>query len=520
LLAVAIAVMGAGRGWAQTFSGAVALTDNHPSEAVVLQPMAHADPAAPLKMEVTLGLRNRAALDQLLQDQHNPASPRYHQWLTSAQFAARFGPSQRLDAQGFKVIATSLAQRYVRFSGAVADAERAFGTNIMAFGDGTAYSNITDPAIPARFSGVISRIAGLDNFMHTVAGSYGPAMLETTAAESAWTVGPLALLDSGPALSLPESGRVKPAPGVIVGGVGPAFGPSDFRSFYDEDPLISAGITGAGGDCLAIVGDSNYTAGAVSLFNSTFSLPASSITTVLVNSVNPGLNANQDEALLNLEWSHAVAPGAPNRFYLGNDATASPNGPIVDAVARAVSDNACGVISVSFALCGGSAAFFMGVVSPIYTQAAMQGQSIFVSSGDWGAAGLIFDGTHCVVATSRHVNDLGSDPNVTQVGGTGFNPNFAFGNNVGHVAESVWNDSAGSGGATGGGVSPTYAKPSYQKGPGVPSDGQRDVPDVALIASPNNPGSFWGGTSSGSPQSNAASAGPASRRPPGRELPN
>ncbi len=406
---LAIAVLGAGRAWAQTFSGAVALTDNHPSEAVTLQPVAHADPAAPLKMEVTLGLRNRAALDQLLQDQHNPASPRYHQWLTSAQFAARFGPSQLdldavaqwLDAQGFKVTATSLAQRYVRFSGAVAGAERAFGTNIMAFGDGTAYSNITDPAIPARFSGVISRIGGLDNFLHTVAASHWPSMRQTTAAQSVWTAGPLAWLDSGPGLSLPESGALKPLPGVIVGGVGPAFGPFDFRSFYNEDSLISAGITGAGGDCLAIVGDSNYTAGAVSLFNSTFSLPASSITTVLVDSVSPGLNADQDEALLDLEWSHAVAPGAPNRFYLGNDATASPNGSIVDAIARAVSDNACGAISVSFSLCGSSAAFFLGVVSPIYTQAAMQGQSIFVSSGDWGAAGLILDGTHNVWSRLR-----------------------------------------------------------------------------------------------------------------------
>ncbi len=112
-----------------------------------------------------------------------------------------------------------------------------------------------------------------------------------------------------------------------------------------------------------------------------------------------------------------------------------------------------------------------------------------------------------MVATSAHVNDLGSDPNVTQVGGTGFNPTFdAFGNNAGHVAESVWNDSAG-GGATGGGVSAIYAKPSYQQGPGVPSGGQRDLPDVALIASPNNPGSFWGGTSSGLPTSKCCIGG-------------
>jgi subtilase family serine protease len=301
LLAVYIAVVAAGSGRAQNLSGTVALSGNHPNEAVNLPPLAHADPAAPLKMEATLALRNGAALDQLLKDQQNPASPRYHQWLTSAEFTARFGPSQRdldavaqwLDAQGFTVTSTSLAQRYVRVSGSVADAEHAFSTNIMAFGDGTAYSNVTDPAIPARFSGVIGRIGGLDNFLHTVAASQSPAMLQTTAA-SAWNAAPLALLESGPALPLPESGAVEPVPGVIVGGVGPAFGPSDFRSFYNENHLISTGVSGAGGDCLAIVGTSNYTAGAVSLFNSTFSLPASSITTVMVDGSDPGLTGAQD----------------------------------------------------------------------------------------------------------------------------------------------------------------------------------------------------------------------------------
>ncbi|HEY2108124.1 MAG TPA: S53 family peptidase, partial [Candidatus Binataceae bacterium] len=495
----AIIVAAAGGGWTQTWSGTVVLTGNHPGEAVNLAPVAHADAAAQLNMEATLALRNRTALDQLLRDQQDPASPRYQQWLTPAQFTARFGPARQdvdavaqwLGAQGFTVSSTSPAQRYVRFSGTVANAERAFNTTIMAFGNGSAYSNVTDPAIPARFGGVISRIGGLDNFLHAVAASQSPATAPTAARESASIADALALLDSGPALSLPD---------VVAGGFGPAFGPSDLRSFYNEIPLIAGGVNGAGGDCLAIVGTSDYTPGAVNLFDRTFALPASSITTVVVDGANPGINGVQDESLLDLEWSHAMAPGAPSRFYLGNGATASPNGSVVDAIARAVSDNACGVISVSFSLCGGSAAFFLNVVTPIYQQAAAHGQSIFISSGDWGAAGLILDGTACAVATTRTVNELGSDPNVTEVGGTAFNPNFdAFGNDLGHVAESAWNDSAIGGRATGGGVSAFYPKPGYQTGPGVPRDGRRDVPDVALIASPNNPGSFWGSTSSGAP---------------------
>jgi len=123
----------------------------------MLSPVTHADPTAQLDMEVTLRLCNRAALDQLLQDQQNPASPRYHQMAhLGAVHTCASGPrsatfdavAQWLNAQGFKVSATSLAQRYVRFSGAISDAERAFAATIITFGDGTAYSNIC-PAISA-----------------------------------------------------------------------------------------------------------------------------------------------------------------------------------------------------------------------------------------------------------------------------------------------------------------------------------------------------------------------------------
>jgi hypothetical protein len=484
----------------------VVLAGNHPVRMASLRPAAHADPAAHLNLQITLAVRNRDQLDQLLLDQQNPASPRYHHWLTPAQFAARFGRSpqdldalvQWLTAQAFTVNAASLTQRSVRFTGAVADAERAFGTNIMVFGDGRSYSNITDPAIPARFGGMISAIGGLDNFLHSVAVSQHYANNpEPVTSEIA---GRLALLDS--VAPIPGS-RIGSNPGVTVGGT-TAFGPADFHTFYDENPLLAGGVNGAGGDCIAIVGDSDYTSGAVSLFNSEFGLPASSITTVLVNGSNPGINGDELESLLDLEWSHAAAPGAPTRFYLGNPNSSSANGPIVDAIQSAVNQNVCGTISVSFGLCGGSASFFTGTLSGIYAQAAAQGQSVIISAGDWGAAGLAFDpsSNSCVTATSRNVNEMASDPNVTQIGGTKFDPTYdASGNDVGSVAEAAWDDefTDPGGGATGGGVSAFYTKPAYQKGAGVPADGMRDVPDVALIASDFHPGVFVGMDNGGSP---------------------
>jgi hypothetical protein len=84
---------------------------------------------------------------------------------------------------------------------------------------------------------------------------------------------------------------------------------------------------------------------------------------------------------------------------------------------------------------------------------------------------------------------MSASPNAVSVGGTQFNPNYdAKGNDVGFVAESVWNDGSG---ATGGGVSKVFPQPSFQQNsPGVLSGAFRLVPDVAMIASPNSPGVF------------------------------
>jgi subtilase family serine protease len=466
-------------------SSSVTLPGNHPVEAAAAYAVAHANAITQLDMHVTLGLRNQEQLNQLLQDQQNPSSPRYHQWLTPRQFTARFGPAQQdvdaveqwLSAQGFKVTASSLADRYVRFGATAADAERAFGTDIMLFGDGSAYANISDPVIPARFKGVIVGIGGMDNFRHSIAG-----VRQVTSPPASATV-------SDSSLPLSNGLRLLQSPDVIADGMGPAFGPTDVYSFYDQTSPLSGGPTGAG-DCQAIVGDSDYTASAVELFNSTFGLPTSNITTVLADGTNPGIGADELETLVDLEWSHSIAPGPDTRYYLGDDNN-NVNGAIVDAIQSAVDEKLCGVISVSFGLCGASAGFYTSVVSPIYAQAASQGQSIFISSGDEGAAGLVLNAemTACVPGTTRNVNELGSDPNVTQVGGTFFTPNYnSDGDNVGNVAETAWNAVySGTQDATGGGQSAVYLKPSYQKGLGVPDDGVRDVPDVALVAALSGP---------------------------------
>jgi hypothetical protein len=156
----------------------------------------------------------------------------------------------------------------------------------------------------------------------------------------------------------------------------------------------------------------------------------------------------------------------------------------------------------------------------LWQQAAAQGITVLVSSGDSGAAGC--DSPSASSATGgASVNGLCSTPYSTCVGGTQFadaaNPSVYwsatnagnFSSALGYIPEAVWNSSGPGLGlwAGGGGASAVYAKPSWQSAPGVPADGHRDVPDVSLNASTHDGylvafnGQFYvfGGTSASAP---------------------
>ncbi len=467
-------------------SSALAQTDvvvarNHPKLAETMISSGRLEASRTLSMSVTLALSNRDQLEQLLADQQNPASPEYHHFLTPEEFAARFGPTdfdavrEWLTAEGFTVTATNTGTRVIQFTGTVAQAQHTFNVAIQGYGSAS-FGIATDPHIPARFEGVIGHIHGLSNLSASTPGVM-PNRLKAVAPE--------------PNQASPGSDAV---PGVRVPGFsGAFFGPSDFYTFYDETPLVNSGLKGGG--CIGIIGDSQFSSAAIASFNSKFKLGASHITTVLADSSNPGFNNDEVEADLDLEWSHAVAPGAATRFYLGNDGNYIVD-PITDAIAAAVSDeDRCAVISISFGFCGEPDNFYTDTLDPLFSQAAAQGQSVITITHDAGAAYLTFDPSleECVPGISQAVSEMAADPNVTAMSGTAFHPIFnSKGNDVGHVTEKVWNDpedGESTGGATGGGVSSIFTKPTFQSGPGVPNDGMRDVPDVSLIASPYFPGS-------------------------------
>ena len=346
------------------------LVDNHPDEAADVVGAAEAPSSQTLAMHLTMAIRNRAGLDRLLADQQDPASPDYHRWITPDDFTSRFGPTDAdlarvtrwLKQKGFTVTSADASSREVAFTGTVAQAQNVFAVKIAASADGSLYSNIADPRIPASLAPLIESIRGLDNLLH----------------------------------SAPMAHRVS-QPAAIVNGTGPAFGPADLYTFYDETPLLNAVpvIDGSGNGCIAVVEDSDIDEDAANAFNSQFGLPVLSpanFSEVLVDGANPGQTGDELETMVDVNISHSVAPGSSIRIYLG-DQKKTKSSAILDAVHAAVKEknSPCTAISISFEFCGGSKGFYR-TQDGFFAQAAAQGQSVFVATGDEGAAGLKLSG--------------------------------------------------------------------------------------------------------------------------------
>ncbi|HYA34523.1 MAG TPA: protease pro-enzyme activation domain-containing protein, partial [Candidatus Binataceae bacterium] len=316
--------------------GMVALKNNNPriDPAILKGPM---DKSSKMTFNVVLALRNEDQLNTLIEEQQNPASPNYHHWLTGDEFNARFGPNpadytavaQWLKSEGFAVVEVNQQSRYIRCTGTTAQVDATFGTAMASAGNGL-FTNTADPQIPARFDGIVGSIQGLENLhaSYSNARKHSPPTPPSPAGKS--TAGP------GPKNSVSQ-------PDTNNGGY-QAFAPQDLQIYYDEQPVLGAGYTGTG-DCIAIVGDSDYLPSAVTLFTSTFGTPAANINTVLSSNKNgtytsPGRNGDEQEALLDLEWSHSAAPGATINFYLGDDGNTNDSyGGLDDALNRAVNDN-------------------------------------------------------------------------------------------------------------------------------------------------------------------------------------
>ena len=454
-----------------------------------------------LVLELEPTAAQQAELDALVEAQHDPGSPLYQQWLSPEEYGSRFGVSARdlgklvgwLEGHGFKIDEIPAGNRLVIFSGTVEQVEETFhpAMHLYEVSRIQHVANALDPQIPAALAVVVGGVVSLHDFRR-----------------QSQNTGRRALKAASPDYS--------------TGGAHYLF-PADWATIYDLNPLYAGSVTGKG-TSIAIVGRSDIVLSDVATFRSASGLPLNQPTVTLV-STDPGLvSGDQDESTLDVEWSGAIAKGATVNFVVGAT-TATTDG--VDLSAQyIVNHNSAPVMSTSYGSCEQDMgttelAFYNG----LWEQAAAEGISAFVSSGDSGAAGC--SGGSSTTGTGTGVNGLCSSQYSTCVGGTEFNEGsnsaeyWSATNNasteesaLGYIPEKVWNESgAVSGGsglwASGGGASLVYSQPTWQKSVSgtAQSNGMRAVPDIAMSAAGHDAyiivedGSFYSisGTSAASP---------------------
>ncbi|GAB2587066.1 hypothetical protein GCM10027066_30560 [Dyella jejuensis] len=459
-----------------------------------------------------------AALETFMQQQLTKGSPNYHQWLTAAEFGQQYGPSQMdidtvtswLKSQGFTVNRVYDSGMTIDFSGTAGQVHSAFNAEIhhLSVNGENHIANMSDPQIPAAFAAAVQGVVSLNDFRPHV--NFKPHGDYTfTSGSSTYQ----------------------------------AVTPADLATIYNLNPLFNAGINGSGQTIVLIEDTDVYKTADITTFRSTFGLPTANFSQVHPSScTDPGdVAGNDGEAELDVEYAGAAAPSATLELASCKDTSTTFGGLI--AVQNLINGSSVPkIMSISYGECEAeNGATANAAYVSAYQQAATEGVSVFVSSGDEGAASCDADESNATHGVG--VSGFASTPYNVAVGGTDFGDTYAgtsstywsssntstYGSALSYIPEIPWNDScasallskaagystpygtsgfcnssegkeyylttaSGSGGPSGcasgkpstsGVVSGTCkgtAKPSWQSILGNPADGVRDIPDVSLFA--------------------------------------
>jgi subtilase family serine protease len=469
---------------------------------------------------------HEAAFERAIDQLTDQSSPNYHHWLSASEIGTRFGPSADevrtvsawLNAHGFSINTVYPSRVAIDFSGTAGDVRAAFHTEIHKLNvHGQPHiANLSDPRIPAALSPLIEGVVSLHDFHGHQAAHGGPGWTETNCG-------------LGTSDLIPNCYFVTPP---------------DLATIYDLNPLFNKQTTGTG-QTIAVVEDSDiYSTDDWTMFRSLFGLSGytgGSISQMHPgNCTDPGTNGDDFEAILDAEYASAAAPDAAIQVVSCADSKTTWG--LTIAVENLVNETSPPpLINVSYIWCEADAgAANDKAYYDAWQQAAAEGVSVFVSSGDEGAAACDYGKTRA--ANGIAVNGLASTAYNVAVGGTDFgdtyrkenskywnsNNSAQYGSALSYVPEIPWNSScgselmakyvtgskttygtngfcnvaggshfittyAGSGGPSScakgsGDTCKGYKKPQWQSVFGNPGDGVRDIPDVSLFSA----GPVWG----------------------------
>ncbi len=486
------------------------------------------------------------ALKSLLEGLQDRSSVNYHSWLSPEQFGQQFGPADQdiqkirswLESHGLQVNKVAKGRMTVEFSGTAEQLKEAFHTEIHRYevNGEEHWANSTNPAIPTALTPVVAGLASLHNFarkpLHHIPGVISQEK-ET---------GRYQLLHSSSANPLWSAGRGCG----LTGGICYIVSPQDLATIYNISPLWKASLPIDGtGQTIAIVSESDIYPQDFSDFRADFGIPPGTLI-MTIDGPDPfklPTTGDEIESDLDVQWSGSVAPGAIINLVISGSTNTTQG---VDLSANYIVDNnVAPILSESYGACE----LDMGTAgnqfyNQLWQQAAAEGITVFVATGDSGAA--VCDRSSPTPTHGLAVNGISSTPYNVAVGGTDFddlqNPSSYWNSNntnyqesaLGYIPETTWNDTCtnaeffsytgetnaesdcndsssvfwpnflvavgGSGGASNcitssdqslSTCSGGYAKPDWQTGPGVPIDGARDVPDVAMFAADGLNANFY-----------------------------
>jgi subtilase family serine protease len=468
---------------------------------------------------IWLKIRNQAALDKLAGDLYDPESSKYHRWINPAEFTSMFAPASEdratverfFSSNGLSVVEVGPKNMYVRARGTIARVNKAFHVQLhdFQFRGQTLYANTSDPVITGDAGPLTQAIYGLHDLKYTHPNATQSVMSTKTAAgpTSAAAGGGIAAAtapsinsvclsrteteffknngNSYPYVTLKGNGYAANAG--PLGGCG--YTPPEIHAAYNLTKLYDEGFDGTGQTIVIIdwCGSPTIRSDA-NAFSAAYGLPPLTAANFeIVNSSTPPLcGAPDPEINIDVEWAHAIAPGAHI------DLVVPPTASFADvdtAEFFAVINNLGSVISGSY-----SSEEIDDVPAELQTEnlineiAAVQGISANFATGDNGdytfGEPMIFPPSVSAPADSPYATGVGgislalkSDKTIEWQSG--------WGTNVTPIIEGVVYDPPiefsffyfGSGG----GPSEIFSKPAFQhklKG------SARLLPDISWLADP------------------------------------
>jgi subtilase family serine protease len=402
-------------GLAQGNGNSFAFSRNTPGFVAKATDLGAVDQNTVIAVTVWLKLHNEDQLDKLVAQQQQRSSGQYHKWITQDQFNASFGPTTQelnsvqnyLRAKGLSTVFVAENNVFVKVQGTVDSIQNAFHVQIhnYSFSGQTYRSNTADPSVNDPSGAHIAAITGLDDY------GFQPHVVQPIDSDGnpvpfrpLSTVAPNGLSFEAHAFRPPQTvtftggGHTATYKGnrygaditnTAPGHLPPqGYQPSEVQTAYGLNAVYRAGLNGAGQTIVIVdaYGSSTIERDAEK-FSKLYGLPDITSTNFQIVKA-PGLSNNPHgvaltwnvETTLDVEWSHAIAPGANIALVVATDHSS-----LDEAINYAVVHHLGDVISNSwgnFEALGNPARFNRD--TRILEMAAAQGIDVNFSSGDLG----------------------------------------------------------------------------------------------------------------------------------------